>query len=324
MTAVEREVPAKIFAEVDLSPIVRRKQFDRPEADLIPFHTTNLQAEATPIIKGIPRKVPLWVRCTPQLSSEGEFISSTRLGPTEIELTSDVRFIATPETNNVTSGTWTPFVAGIGGYYLTQPVFADRPVYEEMTYLSGRELITNGSYRLTSGTHWHCEFNQGVDAPSEFAMAFVLAPNPQDEAYPILDWWHGSEPGPRERMSLWLGDRLDFTWQGTGGSVDPIAPLNKARPMYVVVSMATDQISVTVAHSARHAYTTVKPSPTGSTFQRLRFQIGGSDQVAMTEANEAEFNLMEVDYWGRSLTQEEVTTTIAQLSSAYGVADEWR
>lgn len=324
MTAYQREVPGKIFAEVDLRPIVRRKQFNRPESDLKPFHTTNLQAEATPIIKGIPRKVPLWVRCTPQLNSEGEFISSTRLGPTEIELDSDVRFIATTETNNVTSGTWTPFVAGIGGYYLTQPVFADRPVYEELTYLSGREIITNGSYRLTAGTHWHCEFNQGIDAPSEFAMAFVLAPNPQDEAYPILDWWHADDPGPRERMSLWLGDRMDFTWQGTGGSVDPIAPLNKARPMYVVVSMATNQLSVTVAHSARHAYTTVKPSPIGSTFQRLRFQVGGSDEVTMTEENEAEFNLMEVDYWGRSLTPGEVTTTIAKLSSAYGVADEWR
>jgi hypothetical protein len=324
VTAFEREVPSKVYANGDMKPIVIRHPGRRPEADLIPFHTTSITAEDTPILKGIPTKVPLWVRCTPVLSSEGEFISSARLGPTEIDLGSDVRFIATPETNDATTGTWSPYVAGIGNYFMTQPVFAQRPVYEELSYISGREIINNGSYRISGGTRFQCRFNDGLDAPSEFTMAIVLAPNPQDEAYPILDWWHAAPPEARERLSLWLGDRLDFRWAGTGGSVDPIAPLNKARPMYIVVTMRTDELSVTVAHSARHAYTTVKPSPVGSIFQRTRFQIGGSDLVTMTDENEADFNLLEVDYWARSMPPSEITTTIAQLSSVYGVADEWR
>lgn len=324
MTAFSREVPGKVYAKAELGPVIRHHQTARAESDLIPFTTTTIKANPSPIIKGIPSNVPLWVRCTPILSSEGDFVSSARLRPTEIEMDSHVRFIATTETNNVTQGTWTPYAAELGNYYLAQPVFADRPVFEDLSYISGREIITNGSYRITEGTHFQCKFNDGLDAPSEFALAMVIAPNPQDEAYPLLDWWHATEPDERERLSLWLGDRLDFTWAGTGGSVDPIAPLNKARPMYVVVTMRTNQLSVTVALSPRHVYTTLKPSPIGSTYQRTRFQIGSSDAVPMTEENEADFNLMEVDYWARSLSATEVTTTIAKLASVYGVADEWR
>lgn len=322
MAELNREVAGKVAATADLRPVILRS-YDRAESDLRPFTATTVVANDAPLYKGIPRSPLLWVKATGVLSGTGEYVSDQRPKPTEITIDSDVRFVATPETNESTTGKWLPFATNLPNYFIDRATLPTRPTYEEFNYVSGREVISVGSWRIQEGTKWLCRFNDGKDALSQMSMAFVIAPNPQTESYPVLDWYHADDPEPGERLALWLGDRMDFFWGGTGGSVDPIVPLNRARPMYVVVVLENTTLRVTVAHSPRHAYTVSKPHQVGPTFQWTRFQIGGSYQT-LTDAQEADFSLMEVDFWQRALSKDEVAVLISNLTSAYGVDSAWR
>ena len=320
--SVLRSLAGKVATSVFVKPVVERN-FNRAEADLHPFTATYVRADAAPIYRGYPKATPLWVRVQPVLSAQGEVVSSNRPRPAELQIDSDVRFVAHEDYWDETTGVWRAFQSNRQNYFMRGPNLALAPVLEETTYVSGREVITTGSFRISDGTKFLCEFHDGLDSFVNSTISMVIGPNPQTGEYPLLDWWHANAPTGDQRLALWLNDKIDFFYGGTGGSVDQIAGLNKTRPLFVTAVIESPVIKLTVAYSPRHAFTASKVSPLGARSQWMRLQVGGS-YLPLTTETEADFNLFEFNLWDRALSPAEIVLLNSAYASTYGVASEWR
>lgn len=320
---IEREMAGKVDVGIMVSPVIR-KSFDRAEADLSPFYATHVRADDAPIFNGYPKASNAWVRVRPVLSAEGLVSGANRPRPGEIELDSDVRFIAGEDYFNESTGVWTPHTSNRQNYYMAGPNLLTTPVLEEYTYVSGREVITNGAFRISDGTSFLCQFHDGLDSYNAMTLSMVIAPNPQVQSYPLLEWYHPSiAPTAATRLALWLGDKIDYYWAGTGGSVDQVVAFNKTRPLFVTAVIDPPMIRVTAAYSPRHQYTTSKATALGVNSQYLRLRMGGAPTTLVPE-QQSDFNVFEFNVWDRALSTDEIAVLNATYASIYGVASEWR
>jgi len=320
---IEREMAGKVDVGIMLSPVIR-KSFDRAEADLSPFYATHVRADEAPIFNGYPKATSAWVRVRPVLSAEGLISGANRPRPGEVSLDSDVRFIAGEDYFNESTGVWTPHNSNRQNYYMRGPNLLTTPLLEEYTYISGREVITNGAFRISDGTSFLCEFHDGLDSYNAMTLSMVIAPNPQVQSYPLVEWYHQSiAPTPQTRLAMWLGDKIDYYWAGTGGSVDQVVAFNKTRPLFVTAVIDPPMIRVTAAYSPRHQYTTSKATALGVNSQYLRMRMGGAPTTLTTEQL-SDFNLFEVNLWDRALSVDEIAVLNSTYASIYGVASEWR
>lgn len=318
----ERELAGKIQTVISVQPAVLRS-YDRVESNLEPFVTTHIRADDAPLLNGYPKATPLWVRVQPVLSSEGQIIGSNRPRPAEVNIDSDVRFVARSEDFDVTTGTWRAYKSTRQNYYMRGPSLTLTPVLDDFSYVSGREVISSSAFRISDGTSFLCEFHDGLDNLVNLSLSMVIAPNPQIKSYPILEWHNTLAPVLGERLALWINDKLDYFWGGTGNSVDPVANLNKTRPLFITVVVSPPKVTVTVSYSPRHQFSTSKVSPLSVRSQWLRFRLGDTDEGLNGDA-ESDFNLFEFNLWERALSTSEVAVLNATYASTYGVASEWR
>ena len=319
-TEQRRRYAGDIYLLNDGTPITQEMYY--PEmTTLRPFDVVSITAEDAPLFQGYPNATDLWVRVTPQLSSVGEVVSAARAAPTEVDLGSDVRFIVDDSYWDPITGVWLPAVDPFN-YRIKAANVANPPEYNTLTYVSGKELISRDSFRISDGRKFLCDFGGGLDSLEALTISMVLAPNPQQRPYPVLDWYHASPPGPGQRFGWWLNDKLDFYYGDMGGSVDQVTPFGRTRPLVVTSVINQGVCTTTVGYSPKHNLDQVIQAKT-RTSQWLRFQLGGS-YLDLTEDQYADFSVFEINLWTRPLERDEVYALHSDYYSMYGVADDWR
>lgn len=313
------ELTGKVAATASVNPTVLRGRFDASR--LVPYTSMAVQVDKAPLLRGYPSTPRLWCTAEPVLSAEGVTINSARPTPQEMDLKSDARFLATADRWSSVDGEWMPYSGG-GGYYFFAPA-TRQPVLGEHEYLQGKELIRRSSFRISDGRYFLGNFKGGSDYHSTLTISLVLSPNPSAGDYPIIDYMNPTSttevPGPDERIAIWMTDKIDYHWGGTGGSVDPIATMAKYRPLMLTMVIEPPLVSMYASYSARHHFFTTKAAQRDVGDVALRYAIGNS----WLGDSEADFNLFEVNMWSRPLASPEVIELHRKYTAIYGMHSDF-
>lgn len=266
---------------------------------------------------GFPVVPKLWAQVKTITSTEGAIVDANRLNPHELDIDSDLRFIADPEHWGVDSGILDP-VHGGGGVLRSN--FATRPRVREISYISGREIINRNSMRFSGGNFLYSDFPGYYF--NEATISFVLALNTTPSSYPIFDYYNPGHPttlpARNLRTSLSLTNKIDYIWNGTGGSVDPLVSIAKARPVFITVSYSYGVVTTCVSYSAKHHFATSKFTNSTDT-PPMTFAIGGS----YLGPQPSDFDMFEMNIWTEPLTIDQMNSLHAQYISVYGVHSDW-
>lgn len=308
----------KVRAAASVTPVVFRGHGD--VEDLVPYTTMAVQVDPAPLLRGIPRATSLWCEAEPSLSAEGVTVDNNRPMPAEVEVGSEIRFLANRESWDSISGHWTPHLGG-GGYLFAPST--RQPSLEDDEYLQGSELIRRTSFRVADGRHFIAQFNRGMDYYGSLTISLVLSPHPTADDYPILDYINPTNttevPSPESRFALWMTDKIDYFWGATGGSVDPVVPVSKYRPLLLTMVIDPPLVRVYASYSARHHFFTTKATQHEVSDVPLRFALG-SDYRDTRGAN---YSLYEVNLWGRSLSAAETIELHRKYTSTYGMHSDF-
>lgn len=308
----------KIRAAASATPTVLRGPGNLE--DLVPYTTLAVQVDEAPLLRGIPRVPALWCSMEPVLSAEGVMVSAGRPVPQEIDTGSDIRFLAAREHWDSTTGHWTPYHGG-GGYFFAPAL--RQPTLEDDEYLQGSELIQRTSFRIAGGRYFLAQFNRGMDYYGTLTISLVLSPHPMGDDYPILDYMNPVNtvevPDIRDRFALWMTDKIDYHWGGTGGSVDPVVPVSKYRPLMLTMIIKPPTVTVYASYSARHHFFTTKATQYEVGDFPLRFALGND----YLDTGGADYSLYEVNMWSRPLSAAETIELHRKYSSTYGMHSDF-
>lgn len=308
----------KVRAAASVAPTVLRGA--EHDDDLVPYTTLAVQVDQAPLLRGIPRVPQLWCSMEPVLSADGVMVSTGRPTPQEIDTGSDIRFLADREHWDSTTGHWSPIHGG--GGYLFAPALR-QPVLEDDEYLQGEELLQRTSFRVSEGRHFVAQFNRGMDYYGTLTISLVLAPHPMADDYPILDYINPvntvETPSPTNRFALWMTDKIDYHWGGTGGSVDPVVPVSKYRPLMLTMTIEPPLVTVYASYSARHHFFTTKATQHEVGDIPLRFALGND----WKNTGGADYSLYEVNLWPRPLSAAETIELHRKYTSTYGMHSDF-
>lgn len=315
-------VDAKLTMNIDLIPVVQ-KAVD--VTSVVPVHTQALIPDDAPLLGGYPTPAPLWVRAQTLVSTSGIVLSSGRPEPEEVDLDSDVRFIAGTDYVDPLTGIWTPYQSNRQNWYFQPEDLTNPPELDDLSYLSGPEVIQNTGVRISGGSALLARFNSEMDSMNAFTVSIAMDPNPSTGEYSVLDWHSEiAPPDPGERLALWLNDKIDYFWGANGNSVDQVTSLSKTSPLFLTIVIDPPLISVTASYSTRHSFTTSKVAKTVPSSTWLRWRLGGYDAGQPVPGATSDFSIFEFNFWDRVLTTAEITSVVSVYASIYGVASEWR
>lgn len=324
MATVAADIDVEFNFIANITPTVQ-KNFDRPEADHRPWETVALVPEDAPLLDGNPRMPQVWFRATPQLSTEGEHIIGSRLDPGDAPLGADMQWLPYTSSWNSTTGTWAPWVGTNFQYNWEAPVVAARPVFSNITYQLGREIITVPEARFTGTSYLTSNFYSGTADAVAFTISFALMMDPPSTGkYALLDWgipnYDGSQKPPDSRTWIHVAERMLYGWSTAESSVDPLVPLPNLRPAYVTLVINPPTVKLFISAGPGFTFaTSTNPTfpPTGT---QLQFWLGKSTQAGVANGG---FGLLSAALWSRALRDDEVTALNSQYASIYGASSEW-
>lgn len=301
----------QLSAALGLSATVLAKSrvvSDNPDTDLRSWPSISVLPEISPVRNGYAKMPMNWVRCTPQLTNDGSYVTGARPEQDDVQLSSNVRWLPYTNSYNTTTGDWIPWFSTKAGYRWRSNALT-RPTLETLTYRQGRELISVGSMRVRGGSFFYSDFNSGLDD----AVAFTLS---------LAVWLHGA--GPRAyslldsaQLDLTVSESLNFQWADAMGSVSAVGAMTTVQPGYITVvvnpPVVTTYLSLGPGYTFKSDATAVYP-PSSTP---LAFSLGKALNLGT-----GEFNLFEANLWDFPLSDDEVTALNSSYASMYGVSRE--
>jgi len=302
------------------------KNFDRPESDVRPWETMAVIPDDAPVFEGQPKNTVLWCRTTPVLTMDGSAALGNRQEPSELTLDADAFWLPYINSWNSTTGTWRPWVVTGPAFGWEQPNIPDRPVFSDITYRLGREIITVPQVRFSGTQHLYSAFFTGAQAVT-FTLSFVaLLSGATTGTYSVLDWgYQGATTMPVTRPHIHVHDKIDYGWGGQNGSVDPLVPVASMRPAYLTLVISPPEARLYVSTGPRNSYSTVVTAKddVGISGTDLRFLIGKTLDPLLATAATPNFALLGAALWSRPLNFGEINTLNANYASVWGASNEW-
>lgn len=284
---------------------------------LSPFASNAVVVDPFPVFQGRPMNPSLWVLAEANVSAEGVAFKGSRLAPEEVDTGAGARFLPVRDKYNVNSSTVDPFSGG--GAHLVSTA-STMPLIRTQEYVIGDELLRRDSFRFVNGSYLALDLS-GI-AYTGYAMSFVLSLNSASGDYPIMDFFDHEfapmQPGKNNRVAIRYTDKIDFMWGGTGGSVDPIAPVSKARPLFITLSVKPPTASIYVSYSHRHMFCASKSSGVVDIVPP-KIAVGRS----WNEHSSADFDMFEMNVFDRGLTRNEVSSLHSMYITTYGENNAW-
>lgn len=306
------QVSGKVQADLTVKASVVRATW--PDPTIAPYESWAIFTDPYVVEGGFPVSPPLWASVKTVTSLEGAYVDRNRPFPKEIVTGSDLRFLA--EDWESDAGVWRP---SSGGGAQFDSNIATRPRVREVTYITGKEVLNRHAVRISGGNFAYISlpgwtFNEGT-------LSFALGLNASNSTYPIFDYYNQNNPtmDPSTRTALLVSDKIDYLWKGTGGSVDPINSMSKARPIYVTVTYGQEQVTGYVSYSPKHNFSTSEPVFHRGDDVPMDFALGHSHLGPQP----ADFDVFEVNIFTDELSQDEVQTLHAGYMSIYGVGNDW-
>lgn len=319
MVEVPTTASARFGFHADVQ-VTTRKNFNRVESDLAPIQTVALSIDKVPTYRGRGRYTPYWARCTPVLSSTGEYVDAARPSPGDISPGSDIQWIALDSTMDE-NGVWVPWRSLAGSYsWLAEDAFA-HPIMETISYRIGREIITVPRMRFTGQNYLVSSFGTGLDDAVAWTISMAVMLQAPVNKYPLLDWGvpeYVAQDPAETRTYIHVSDVLDYGWGSASGTVDPVVPVSRYQPCYITLTVNAPLARLVFSGGTDYSLSSVIGQGDSSSATELQFWIGRSIDVAESP----NFSVLEVNFWGRTLDNSEIVSLNGYYASIYGATSE--
>jgi len=126
------------------------------------------------IVNGYKMVPKVWVRGRAVATSDGSYIDSARLRPTELQVDCHSRFLAGSDFYDDIAGVWRPFYTrGVDWYWTTDPVA--KPTYMDLEYRIGKEILTFDVLNFQDQDFLRSAFNGDLDDAAEYTVVMVAS-----------------------------------------------------------------------------------------------------------------------------------------------------
>lgn len=246
-------------------------------------------------------------------SSTGVTFNSEYYTPELTNIASDIRFVANEDTWDSQAGTWSAFSTNDPVAYASSPP-SSAPVLTEVEVLNGQRLLRRVSaLSVNQGTRLRLSLGRGTVGRT---ISMVIDPSSSYWTIPILRTAGDVQPG--QVTSIEYTDKFDFLWNGTGASVDPVAPLAKMSPVYLTLRILPPVVTLFVSYDFNKHFSASQASRAGIATTSMEFDVGAAESH-----RDFSFRLFEVNVWDDPLEDGEIVSNHQRLMSIYGVNDAW-
>jgi hypothetical protein len=274
---------------------------------VVPFQDLSFIPGEGLVINGFPTVPKIWVKGESLVSATGQFISSTRLDPTELDINAHSRFL--PNGFDDTAGVWRPFFTKGLDYYWRSPSGLS-PRTEEIDYRIGKEVIRTPTLRFNIGDYLISSFNNGIDDAGSFAVALVVVPQTP------LGYTLFSTQNSTHEISLDIESQISLHYGDQSGKVNYGISPAAMTPAYIIVSSNGNSATCYIGTSSRSVSST-RLVQRDLDIPKMKFTLGKTRLGKATGT----FNLMELclfDHQLNTRSKPSVYDVIGQLSAAYG------
>jgi hypothetical protein len=324
MAALNIVIDARFGLTADLSPVVV-KNFNRPEADVRPWETISVIPEPAPLYQGHPVAPLLWSQSSVALTLDGSSFSGDRPAPADLDINADVFWLPYANSWDSTNGIWAPWVSVPIQFSWEQPTVIAQPVFSEISYRLGREIIVTPQVTFSPTTWLRSNFYDGAYQALTFTMSFVvLLRSATTGPYAIMDWGSaGGGPVPDTRPYLTAGERINYRWGGAIGVVDPIQPLPALRPAFITLVVSPPSVTCYVSTGPRHTFSTTQAAADGVGLSGTPLQFYLANSGADSSLANGSFSMLAASLWGRPLDLSEITALNSKYASVWGASNDW-
>lgn len=290
--------------------IISRAPTKYASQEAIPMRDIAYEPNDAYIRSGFPVTPKYWATARGLASAQGEFLSTARPGPTDVNYEAHSRFL--PEQFDDVAGTWRPFFTGGVDYFWRAPAGLS-PNKSVITYRIGREVLEVDTLRFNPGDYLLSSFNNGADDASQFSVAMAfLAETP-------LEYTIFSTQNEEQEITVRLDSGFHFTLGNLSASVNTRMPATAMVPCYLLLSSSGSTVKVFVGTSSRKIFSGSIFRPSGL-MQQMRFTIGKAHAGKAT----ATMNLMEFSLFDYAISTSSNPMNVYEvfnaLSSIYGVS----
>lgn len=148
----------------------------RPETTLRRLATVSMQPISVPLYNGYPKTPITWIQAPILVSAAGEFFGD-RPAPSDVDLGTSVRFLATSASWDSVGFAWYPFVSSQVAYFLDGAP-GTSPTLTDFSYRRGKEIFDVSALTFAPGQFLTSSFNTGFDDSIELTISMVLAMRP--------------------------------------------------------------------------------------------------------------------------------------------------
>lgn len=155
-------------------PVLHRVTDDADQSLPRPIDLTSFVPEDGMIVNGYKMVPKVWVRGKAVATTDGSFIDSARLRPTELQVDCHSRFLAGSDFYDDVAGVWRPFYTrGVDWYWITDP--ACKPTYMDLEYRINKEILTFDVLNFQDQDYLRSSFNTDMDDAAEYTVVMVAS-----------------------------------------------------------------------------------------------------------------------------------------------------